>query len=297
MDRPPPSLDKAGAEQDRIAREKDTASINEGVYKGDKIRIDDASDPYHGEEEFEVRYALRKLYHNKCAYCECEEFKPDVEHYRPKKRVTGAQRNNHGYYWLCYEWSNLLPACSACNSRSGKWNKFPVLGRRVSRPPFSSNGFLDFPKCRADREYLLSERPGILHPEVDEPENYFELKWNGQLSPLDGNSGRGFLTLKTCDLNRGNLLFARKAIIDDIIRGLKSAFVLFRNGDIPTADNLRAALQIKLSEIKDKADASQPYSFVAFFIWRHFPVFVEQNFRDLAPEEAELLVYTFREVL
>jgi len=118
---PPTSLVNAKVEQERIAINQDLDSISENIYKGSKITINDIHDPYHGEEKYEIRYKLRLLFHNKCAYCERIEYKPDVEHYRPKKKVTGSQRNNHGYFWLCYEWTNLLPACRDCNSGNGKW--------------------------------------------------------------------------------------------------------------------------------------------------------------------------------
>ncbi|MDY6994467.1 MAG: HNH endonuclease [Pseudomonadota bacterium] len=58
-----------------------------------------------------VKSKLKKLYHDKCAYCE-SSMSDDiftVEHYRPKK-------GSYSYYWLGYEWSNLLPVCEKCNN-------------------------------------------------------------------------------------------------------------------------------------------------------------------------------------
>ena len=62
--------------------------------------------------------------HKKCAYCESKvgptERKGDVEHYRPKSRTrdvngklvkimrNGVEVNHPGYYWLAYDWNNLL---------------------------------------------------------------------------------------------------------------------------------------------------------------------------------------------
>lgn len=31
-----------------------------------------------------------------------------------------------GYFWLAYEWRNLVPACSACNSGNAKVDRFPA---------------------------------------------------------------------------------------------------------------------------------------------------------------------------
>lgn len=63
VDSTPPSLRNARPEQERIARELDKEGISEDIYKGAKIVINDPEDPYHGEEEFEVRYDLRKLFY------------------------------------------------------------------------------------------------------------------------------------------------------------------------------------------------------------------------------------------
>ena len=149
----------------------------------------------HGQREHSIRYSLRMSFYNKCAYCERQQYKPDVEHYRPKRKVDPPQGNANGYYWLCYEWSNLLPSCSECNSKQGKNNKFPLFGIRVTTPPLRTNDILIYSRCRANHNYLLAENPALLHPEIDEPENFLQLNWVGELLPSDGPNGRGFHTI------------------------------------------------------------------------------------------------------
>ena len=64
-----------------------------------------------------VRRVLEKLFEQKCAYCETKigvNADWDVEHYRPKGRVT-ENTAHPGYYWLAYDWDNLLPSCAFCN--------------------------------------------------------------------------------------------------------------------------------------------------------------------------------------
>lgn len=72
----------------------------------------------------DVKAALDVLFHGKCAYCESvyANVQPmDVEHFRPKGRVTrwvNGKREivlRFGYYWLAAEWTNLLPSCIDCN--------------------------------------------------------------------------------------------------------------------------------------------------------------------------------------
>src|SRR5690606_19607561 len=67
----------------------------------------------------------------KCAFCEQHILSisyGDVEHFRPK----GGYKQNYkdslhkpGYYWLAYDWDNLLFCCQKCNQRYKK-NYFPL---------------------------------------------------------------------------------------------------------------------------------------------------------------------------
>lgn len=288
---PPPSLVGAKAEQERIAIHQDLGSISEKIYKGEKITINDINDPYYGEEEYDVRYQLRRLFYNKCAYCERIEYKPDVEHYRPKKKVTGSQRNNHGYFWLCYEWTNLLPACRDCNSGNGKWNKFPVANNRVTTAPLTALGKLDFDRCKANSTYLKNESPLLLHPEIDEPTNLLKLEWNGKLTALDGDR-KGLVSIDIYDLNRGNLIKARKEIIDNFKEGILFILDGFRQGYIE-ATFLQEFLKIYLAGFESKAIISTPYSFVVFYICKHFQTFVNENFPNFSDIEIQLLIESF----
>jgi hypothetical protein len=106
--------------------------------------------------EFDVRFALDQLFHEKCAYCESvyrAVDSRDVEHFRPKGGVAESPAHP-GYWWLAASWTNLLPSCPACNqlrrqtlydpamtleefeaarrneaeTTSGKKNAFPVSG-------------------------------------------------------------------------------------------------------------------------------------------------------------------------
>jgi uncharacterized protein (TIGR02646 family) len=79
----------------------------------------------------EVREALRRAQHGKCAFCEAKithVMYGDVEHYRPKGGfMRGGSLQRPGYYWLAYAWDNLVLACQLCNQRH-KRNAFPLAG-------------------------------------------------------------------------------------------------------------------------------------------------------------------------
>lgn len=78
----------------------------------------------------DVKQQLKEDQHSKCVYCECK-LNGDyghVEHFRPKGGYTIPPSNalkKPGYYWLAYEWSNLLLSCSICNT-SYKQNHFAL---------------------------------------------------------------------------------------------------------------------------------------------------------------------------
>src|SRR5262249_21376268 len=94
----------------------------------------------------EVYFAKDGPFRGRCAYCESyiSDFQHgDMEHFRPKKAVTdendapilvtrpdGSKCAHPGYYWLAYQWSNLLPSCITCNQPGdngiGKRNRFPL---------------------------------------------------------------------------------------------------------------------------------------------------------------------------
>jgi hypothetical protein len=88
-----------------------------------------------------VKNKLEIIFHHKCAFCEStmKGALPDVEHFRFKKH----------YYWLGYEWTNLLLSCQICN-RYFKGTHFPLLieRNRVQSPNFNNGtGALDKAAC------------------------------------------------------------------------------------------------------------------------------------------------------
>ncbi|HGM5882661.1 TPA: hypothetical protein ACKP5P_002785 [Stenotrophomonas maltophilia] len=109
----------------------------------------------------EVKSRLKKLFNNKCGFCEIDYggAASDVEHFRPKGRLDTIDErgkvkiSGDGYYWLGADWSNLIYSCQHCNRGethihagdfpetensvrvSGKRNLFPLIdeSKRISR--------------------------------------------------------------------------------------------------------------------------------------------------------------------
>ncbi len=210
---------------------------------GNKDLIDDKlyrlnySTPDGQRSHVEDHLAL--AYEFKCAYCE-RICKADIEHYRPKKSVSDENGHN-GYYWLTYEWSNLMPACINCNREGAKHNRFPILGPRVYSPSMLADGKLDFTRCAASGSPLVDERPLLLHPEVDEPSGYFQF----EIDPAGAGirmvgvdvEGRGARTIEICKLNRHELKLDRaENVIGNFVSAIEGTFALLSMGDISLVD-------------------------------------------------------------
>ncbi|WP_190809549.1 hypothetical protein [Flagellimonas sp. S3867] len=224
-----------------IARNKLKNRIKDSIYR----------DSYSTAEEkrSKVEDQLALSYFNKCGYCE-RLCKADVEHYRPKKGVDD-DGNHEGYYWLCYEWTNLLPACVKCNRDGGKHNQFPILGQRVNNPSFLPDNNLDLDKNKANNTPLREESPYLLHPEVDNPSDYFEFELdpNGDGIRIKGNDdiGRGESTISICSLNRQELRLERvENVINQFKMSIESAFVMFDEEDSFTEDDLINSIELQL---------------------------------------------------
>ncbi len=157
---------------------------------------------------------LIEEYDGKCMYCEGDYTggsHEDAEHFAPKGKITqGRQAVAHpGYYWLAFEWQNILLACSKCNANhpdgvdgphDGKLNEYPVKGPRRNQPNKDPEAWW---------QEALDEKPGLLHPYFDHPERHFGAKPGGFIY---GKTGRGRKTVDTCDLNRPRLRKNRRTL-------------------------------------------------------------------------------------
>ena len=189
--------DDAAWKKWRVRCEKETERLKESVRTGDRVKVKDGL--YKG-----MKAVLFELYNHKCAYCEAPfiRYPGDLDHYRPKNRVTdkngglvhviddhGNRVPHPGYYWLAYDWRNLLPSCNHCNRPNtgssgavqGKWDQFPVKGERAWKPgqendekalllnPASTNG-ADNPETQ-----LIFDPNGIVGGTTDAANETIEL--------------------------------------------------------------------------------------------------------------------------
>lgn len=168
---------------------KASAKKIEAKAKANQLKSNDFDSDIYGCSE--VKDALKEDQYGKCAYCEASltgDFAP-VEHYRPKtlyKEIDGS--TGLGYYWLAYNWDNLLCSCDRCNSAARKGNLFPL------RDPRTRN---------IANQDTSKEEPLIINPSVDDPECH--IHFNAYMAVAvdnDGNpSDKGAYTIKVFDLN------------------------------------------------------------------------------------------------
>lgn len=95
------------------------------VAEGDRRAFIDA----HEAECSAIRGALWAIGYMKCWYSEAplQECEGQVEHYRPKKRLSGA--GHDGYWWRAFDWRNLRLAHPTVNRRKTDY----LTGKRVGK--------------------------------------------------------------------------------------------------------------------------------------------------------------------
>ncbi len=128
----------------------------------------------------------------KCAYCEAPTHEVafgDVEHYRPKSV----------YWWLAYSYDNYLASCQLCNQKF-KGARFPVKNAKMKAPTVRRNSNINTLKAKAgalgpnplnpadiaafDQRHE-AERPLLLNPYVDAPEQFFAWSADGALREVE----------------------------------------------------------------------------------------------------------------
>ena len=224
-----------------------------------------------------VKQELKALYHNKCAYCESimSDDTLTVEHYRPKK-------GSYSYYWLGYEWSNLLLVCENCNNAKG--DKFPIgtlpnFGKknRVQTPKLLLTGKLNINAMKASHSYLLNEKPYLLHPEIDEPKKFLYVNDKGELiSKIAKNANeyyneRAKQTINLTNLNREILILKRRKIIEyfeNLLRKQTIWFLKEKDNQYNFSSGIRLAFFVVFEIIEDQFKNDQEYTLTGWCTWK-----------------------------
>lgn len=232
-----------------------STKISGDIYRGKIVHADRSV-------EYTVRDALKTLYKNKCGYCEKQANAPYIDHHRPTGTITGNAKNSRGYYWLCYEWTNLIPSCHDCNSVTAKGSKFPLSGARKStHPTHGQPPSLNLAHFKYDSQYNLDERPLLLHPEYCDSQDHFKFDRDGKII---GITKEGKQTVSILKLDNEDLNGWRRKIYEDHLADVRKIIRKFYRPVNPISDDQFEEL---IGEWVEKlvSDANNPAVEYTFF--------------------------------
>jgi uncharacterized protein (TIGR02646 family) len=193
--------------QDLIDYDNDRLAFRRGIKEARKFSFDRSVYAHKT-----VKSSLEEIQNYKCCFCE-SKYKHvafgDVEHFRPKAYVMYAEAEANlsvlpGYFWLAYDWSNLLVSCEICN-RTMKKNYFPL-----SDPS---------ERCDPDGRDISAEEPIFINPSLVDPQEHIEFK----LNIPRGKSDSGKTTIEYLGLDRNELNEIRWTQLD-LLLSLEYAF-------------------------------------------------------------------------
>jgi uncharacterized protein (TIGR02646 family) len=228
----------------------------------------------------EVIAELTAIFGKKCSYCESVHGHVgpmDVEHYRPKSGYLddkGVVRKP-GYYWLAASWDNLLASCPDCNrerrqlrlsngklvtKKLGKGNRFPIAAG--TERAISQAG-------------LATERPLLLNPCTDWPEQHLHFRSDGFIdaadTPEEANLPKGRTTIDVCGLEREGLRGERCAHASRLAAQMKSVLKSDRNvARAPGCAFEQAELAIAENDLASYRASTAPYLALAAQMMRTF---------------------------
>lgn len=195
-----------------------------------------------------VRRALRRAQGNHCAYCQSENPRAHnpVEHFRPKAGWRNTRQDTlvkPGYFWLAYDWDNLLLSCPMCNDAGHKQNLFP----------------LHAPAGRADAiaQNIAGEIPLLINPYDEDPADHIE--WAKDFPRAKAGSIRGKISIDTFKLDQDiDLVDSRRGSYNLVCTMLEVA------EGLPPGDAKRAKIKVLLKK------ASRPKALYSAMIRSNF---------------------------
>ena len=190
-----------------------------------------------------VKDQLLEDQNHKCCFCEEIAIESsDVEHFRPKGKVSEAP-GHPGYYWLVYDWENLLSCCSTCNSRTKNfW--FPLVD----------------PSKRVESHQgdIAQEEPLFLYPVQDEPMQHIKF----DKFTMEGITDKGKRTVQEKGglyLNRRELISKRRELWTRINK--KVEFVLaVRTTQRTVPEAIQQLALCYEQEVREDCDPTKPFS-------------------------------------
>lgn len=183
--------------------DEDLLTANRAAFESGRQKFE-FKNAIYGHES--VKTALIEAQHEKCCFCESKVTHiayGDIEHFRPKggwRRTKSSKLTRPGYFWLAYDWSNLLFCCQICNQRE-KRNHFPIEDEQQ--------------RCTHPNKDVSLEKPLFINPRFEDPETH--IAFRGEVPFPVNNSKKGKATIDGLGLKRKPLQSRRT----DILSALK----------------------------------------------------------------------------
>lgn len=227
-----------------------------------------------------VKRQLELIYHGKCAFCNQipKGSSLQVEHFRPK---NGVKNEIHtGYYWLGYEWTNLLYACGNCNSvKNTNFPLFPGIAR-VNNPTWTAINEFDLNDCLNTSTILKNEEYVLLNPEIDNPEESIFYEIDGKISYLDI---RGKISIKNYNLNRDELyLDGRKKLLNNLIKKIAKRFLKFTSGEISEKSLNSEIIDIIVEDLVEPIESNDTFDHFRYIIFKNYDLYILPYFNNIA---------------
>ncbi len=201
----------------------------------------------------DVQDKLNEIYYKKCAYCEKTLLDTDkhIEHYRPKST----------YFWLAFNWDNLLLASAECNRK--KKANFKIEGKKVTFNDYKSLNYEDIQNKITEID--KKEKPLTINPE-QEKQDFFDKNlsfcFSGEcIGQISSTEKRLKHTIEVCDINRKELVERRLEILNDIKNAIAEyKYLAVKSGSISQLiENLTALKKIEIKKITPERE---------FIAWR-----------------------------
>lgn len=173
----------------------------------------------------DLEEALGRLFRNRCAFCETQtktrpyRFRP-TEEAGPSGQAPGDDEyRSHLYYtWLTNAWRNIYSICNDC--RPTEPSLFPVNRKRTPLPTEQAIR-LYVASPTGDWRGEIVESPVFVAPAGREDlRKHFAPLPDGYLMPTDQ---RGEATVRHFNLNRPQLVDARRSVLDEYFKQLLGA--------------------------------------------------------------------------
>ena len=198
---------------------------NSAAYDSGAIKFPTANGRIYGA--IPVRRQLKACQNNKCCYSEIKFVRDSVhvEHFRPKGALGQKGRKPKqypGYYWLAYEWSNLMLCKPGINS--DKKDYFPLEKKS--------------PRVRNHHGNITLERPMIIDPASEDPRDHIRFHNEEPRGITDRGKYSVKLLLRHPELDEARRnLFQVLSVLPDALKAFEA------NGDVENASKTRKVLE------------------------------------------------------